>query len=299
MTFTTGVRPPHLADGDLLRTIDRQLDLEGSRRVRGHLASCASCAARLRDLDERSRLVREHVAELPVQLPDPSRRALALAAMERTRRRRSLLGTSTTGGTLLKVAAVLLVFITAAMGTSPGREWLGERVAVFAGPEPDALSAALLRLLHRKPLSDVRAVAADGVAGRGPAAPGPLTAAPKPKPLAPPAPPPPVSFSPEGTEVLLEFETMQAAGGATLHFGDMAGATAQIVSGAGGEKLVALPDGIQVRNSRRSRAEYMIELPNRFRVVRVRVAKRQETLIRVSPGKRDWLWTIELRSSAL
>ena len=103
MSFANGVRPPHVADEDLLRHIDRQLDLEGSRRVRSHLSRCEECSARAEQMTTDSREVSALLADLPVRMPDPSRRALALAAIERTRARRRFAPAG--GGALLRAAA--------------------------------------------------------------------------------------------------------------------------------------------------------------------------------------------------
>ncbi|MDB4948659.1 MAG: hypothetical protein JWM27_1308, partial [Gemmatimonadetes bacterium] len=150
MNTTTGVRPPHLGEEDLLRWIDRQLDLEHSRRVRGHLSACESCTARLDVLRERSRTVSSWIDEIPVRLPDPSRRALALTAVERARTRRRMRPTGAVGS-LLRVAAMVLVLLGATLGTSAGRTWMGDRVQQAVGRDPGPLGSAILRVLGRDP----------------------------------------------------------------------------------------------------------------------------------------------------
>jgi hypothetical protein len=304
MSLKTGVRPPHLAEEDLLRWIDHQLDLEGSRRVRSHLATCEGCSARLEALRHRSREVSGWIAEIPVQLPDPSRRALALTAVERARTRRRMMAPGT-GGALLRVAALVVLMVGLTLSTGAGRSWVGDRVQQAVGPDPGPLGAALLHVFGREP---ARLAAAPGGGVHESAAPPPAAPALAPRTLsqarqakAPPRDPgpPPVAFEPQGPEVVLEFDNLQERGMAVLTIRDVPGATARITSGAAGEKLVATASGLQVRNQRRSRAEYTIVVPMRFRVVRVRVAKRQDMVIRVRPSKQEWLWSINLEDTAL
>jgi hypothetical protein len=304
MSLLSGVRPPHVGDDDLLRLIDRQLDLEGSRRVRHHLQACPACEERLRVLRHESDTVSAWITEIPVALPDDGKRALALAAVERARFRRRPLAAAFAGGALLKVAASVAVLLAVALGTTPGRSWVGDRVQALAGANPGPLAARVLQWLDAAPPPEVRPapVAAPAVAPRrdsaAPAALGERRPSPKPV-AARPTGPPPVRFEPEGPEVLLEFESLQAAGAATLVIGESDQASARIVAGSGGEKLVEIPGGLEIRNRPESRAEYRIVVPTRFRLVRIRVAKRQEMLIRVMPGRQPWLWTINLQDTAL
>jgi hypothetical protein len=303
MSLKTGVRPPHLADEDLLRWIDHQMDLEGSRRTRAHLSGCEGCSARLDALRTRSRDVSAWIGEIRVQLPDPSRRALALTALERARTRRRMMAPGV-GGALLRVAALVVLMVGLTLSTGAGRSWVGDRVQQAVGPDPGPLGAALLRVLGREP---VRLAAAPAAAADAPA---PLAVAPAPPPRTqaqarqakgPPreAAPPPVVFQPQGPEVVLEFDNLQERGMAVLTIRNVPEATARITSNAAGEKLMATPGGLEVRNQRGSRAEYTIVVPLRFRVVRVRVAKRQDMVIRIRPGKQEWLWTINLEDTAL
>jgi hypothetical protein len=305
MSLLSGVRPPHVRDDDLIRLIDRQLDLEGSRRVRGHLQGCADCQARLDALRAESEFVAGWIREVPVALPDDGKRALALAAVERARFRRRPFASAGAGGALLKVAASIAVLVAVALGTTPGRSWVGDRVEALVGPNPGPLAARVLQWLDAGPppvAAPARgaraALASPGDSAGAPARLGERRPA-APKPATRPLGPPPVRFEPEGPEVLLEFESLQAAGAATLVIGESDDASARIVAGNGGEKLVEIPGGLEIRNRPESRAEYRIEVPTRFRLVRIRVAKNQEMLIRVTPGRQPWLWTINLQDTAL
>ena len=87
MTLILGSRPQHLGDGDLVRYMDRQLDRTGNRRVELHLTTCAECAARAQAMQARSRQVSDWLGELDQPAPDDEKRALAMAAVQRTPRR--------------------------------------------------------------------------------------------------------------------------------------------------------------------------------------------------------------------
>ena len=46
MTMRIGL-PTHLGEADLIRYMDHQMDRDGLRRARSHLAVCEGCNARL------------------------------------------------------------------------------------------------------------------------------------------------------------------------------------------------------------------------------------------------------------
>jgi hypothetical protein len=304
MSAMTGARTPHPGDADLLRWIDRQLDLEGSRRLRAHLSTCGDCTGRLDALRDRSRQVSAWIAEIPVQLPDASRRAVALAALERARTRRRM-RVPGLGSAVLRIAAMVVLLLGATMSTGTGRSWLGDRVEQVVGPDPGPLGAAVLRVFGRGP-EDVRLARAAGA--KSLPAPATPSAAPRTtlaelrraKGVVAPHVAAAVAFGPSsGREVVLVFENLQDRGGALLSIRDVGGASARITRGDHGEKLLATAEGLRVRNRPGSSAEYEIVVPNRIRVVRVRIAKRPDTVLRVRPSKRPWLWTIDLKPTAL
>lgn len=300
MKFVNGVRPPHLADEDLLRHIDRQLDLEGSRRVRSHLARCEECSARVEQMKNESHEISTLLAEIPVRMPHPARRALALAAIERTRARRRFAPAS--GGAVLRVAAAVALLFLGSLTTQPVRAWVGDRVEGMVGPRPGAVGALLLDWLGRDE------AAAPVVMAEVPT----ISAAPVARPVTEAArgggevrarvraapPPPPVTFVPEGPEVRVEFASLQAAGEARFTIRDVDAATARITDGSGGERMEPRDDGLVIRNHRGSRARYEVVVPSHYRLLRVRVAGGEETLIRISPSQQEWAWTIGLGQTA-
>lgn len=297
MSFANGVRPPHLADEDLLRHIDRQLDLEGSRRVRTHLLRCEECSARAEQIRTESRAVSALLAEIPVRMPDPSRRALALAAMERAGARRPR-AVPLASHSLLRAAALVGLLFLVAMTTQPVRAWVGDRVERLVGPRPGAVGALLLDWLGREEAPAVPAL-------------GPVAAAPAEAPTARPVTeavrgtgevrarvqsprlPPAVAFAARGTEVWVEFSTLQDAGSARFVIRDVAMPVARVVADPGGERMEAAEGGLRIRNAAVSRAQYEIVVPAHFRRIRVRVAGGEAREMPVSPSTRAW--TFDLR----
>lgn len=301
MSLKIGPRT-HLGETDLLRYLDRQLDREALRRARLHLARCPGCMLQLAELERRSASVRALLGELPVELPDPSRRAVVLAAMDRARFRGSASG-PLNGGLVLRAAAVATLALMGAMTTQSGRAWVSDRVEAVAGDNPGPLAGGLLRLLNGP---ETRTAAAPAAVPRRAETPhmhgAPVTPQQRletgPRNTLPPGATPPVTFTPSGPEVTVRFETLQRGGSATLWLRDVRDATAQITSGHRGERILASEGGVTVRNRPGSRAHYMLTVPVYFRMVRVQVGDGPETLIPVSKSKREWIWTISLQESA-
>lgn len=300
-------RSRHPGDEDLIRYMDHQLDREAARVAGAHLRTCPECAARLEGLQQRSAAVSDMLAALVGGAPDPGRRAVALAAVERARVRTS--ATGPLGATWLRAAAIVLLLLAAAVGTRPGRAWVAETVVRIYGGNPGPIATRLVEWLGEE--SQLAS------AERPETAPGatPLPAAqaappPRPAPAAPPVrgvrraglPPgaaPPVRFSPPGPDVTLVFRSIQEGGSATLLIRDVEGANGQVTAGFAGEALVSTPQGLEIRNRPDSEAEYAITIPTRFRFIRLRIGEGREMAIPVYKSKREWMWTISLRSSAL
>jgi hypothetical protein len=103
-----------------------------------------------------------------------------------------------------------------------------------------------------------------------------------------------VPFNPTSNYVLLKFDSRQRMGAAAIWIRDIPRASAQVVAGRQSETLVPTGDGLQVHNSRSSRADYTVEIPTRYRFVRVQIGDEPETVIAVSRARRDWLWNMNL-----
>jgi hypothetical protein len=302
MTFKIGPRT-HLGETDLLRYLDRQLDREALRRARLHLGQCTACSTRLAELQRRSESVRAAIGVLPVQLPDPGKRALALAAMDRTRVRRSATG-PLSAGMVLRAAVIATLALLATLSTQTGRAWVSDRVEAVAGENPGPFFAGIIGALGGEPEQPppTPAVAAaprreESVHAHGsPATPQQRVSVQRSTNL-PPGATAPVEFTPNGPEVIIRFETLQRGGSATLWLREVREATAQVTSGHRTETIVPIEGGVRVRNRPNSRAHYVLTVPVYFRMVRVQVGDGPETLIPVSKSKRNWIWTISLQES--
>jgi hypothetical protein len=304
MNLLAGSR--HTSDEDLIRYMDHQLDRDALRRTAQHLRTCPECAGRLEELERASSSVSRLLGGLPVEMPDPNKRAVALAAMERARFRRS--ATGPIGTAWMRTAAGILLLLGLGFGTSPGRAWMAQAVVRIYGGEPSPIAARLVEWLGEgERLVDATPVPAPAKAASGEDSGGigPLGASAAPvimmetEPPTPPGSAPPVRFAPPGPDVELAFRSIQDGGSATLWIRDVSAANGQITSGLGGERLIPTADGLEVRNRRDSRADYVVTIPTRFRFVRVRVGDSPEVLIPISKSKREWIWTINLRTSAL
>ncbi len=292
MTLTLGSRPQHLEDGDLVRYMDRQLDRAGNRRVELHLTACAECAARAEAMQTRSRQMSTWLADLDVPAPDDEKRALAMAAVERARfRARAGWG----GRPALAAAAMVAMLLTVAFGTAPGRAWVNGAVERLGGVFPGQAAQEQAASRTAAPTSDPAAASVPAMEAEPSAAPA-ATAAPRrpTRPVLPPGMSEAVQFNPAGNYVLLKFESRQRTGWATIRIRDISSASGQVVAGRRSETLVPTSEGLVVRNAATSRADYTVEVPNRYRFVRVQIGDEPETTIAVSRARRDWLWTMSL-----
>jgi hypothetical protein len=107
----------------------------------------------------------------------------------------------------------------------------------------------------------------------------------------------PVRFNPTGNYVLLQVDSRQRVGAVTIWVRNTTQAEGQIVAGRTGETLVPIEDGLRLRNTSASRADYTVTVPTTYRYIRVKIGDEPETTIAVSRASRDWLWTLNLASS--
>ncbi|HEX2207392.1 MAG TPA: hypothetical protein VHG93_06900, partial [Longimicrobium sp.] len=107
----------------------------------------------------------------------------------------------------------------------------------------------------------------------------------------------PVRFNPSGNYVLLQVDSRQRVGAVAIWVQDSNQAEGQIVAGRSGETLEPLADGLRLRNTPSSRADYTITVPTRYRFIRVKIGDEPETTIAVSRANRAWLWTVNLAAS--
>jgi hypothetical protein len=279
--------------------MDHQMDRARSRWAAGHLEGCAECAVRLSAMQTRASAVSAWLDGVDEPASD-ERRALAMAAVERARfRSRASHGWGSRP--MLAAAAMVAMMLTVAFGTPPGRAWVGsaaERLGIGRPAERNMESVPPMPVTpgQQAPATVVADSAGPGVQGE-PAAP---TAAGRRARSAglPPGMSAPVRFTPFGNYVLLQVDSRQRVGAVAIWVQDTGQAEGQIVAGRTGETLEPLPDGLRLRNSRSSRADYTITVPTRYRFIRVKIGNEPETTIAVSRASQAWLWTVNLAASA-
>lgn len=294
MSFGIG-SPSHLEDADLAGYEGGGLDRDRQRLARAHLNTCPDCAARLHAFQRTARDVSSFLAAVDEPV-NPDRREQALAAVQAARFR------ARSGGgqrrALLQAAAVVALLLTVSFGTPPGRAWVGGAVERLSGDRPGPFARGLLDMLGRHEQVAAAPAAAPAPAAEAVAEPPAARRRDPAITTARPGPPPgtsaPVQFRPAVNYVLVRFASRQRAGSAAIWIRETASGEGQVVSGRRGEVLQPTADGVLVRNSITSRAEYTITIPTSYRFVKVRIGDEPETVIAISRAKRDWLWTVSL-----
>ncbi|HEX5871269.1 MAG TPA: hypothetical protein VFY65_12670, partial [Longimicrobium sp.] len=284
--------------GDLIAYMDHQMDRARSRWAAGHLEGCADCAARMSAMQTRAGAVSAWLGGVDEPVSD-ERRALAMAAVERARfRSRARQGWGSRG--VLAAAAMVAMMLTVAFGTLPGRAWMStaaERLG-FGGPAERATEVPTMGATPG-PRASAPVMADSAVSGRAEGEADAPTASGRGarRPGLPPGMSAPVRFNPSGNYVLLHVDSRQRAGAVAIWVQDSDQAVGQVVAGRTGETLEPLADGLRLRNTRGSRADYTITVPTRYRFIRVKIGDEPETTIAVSRANRAWLWTVNLAAS--
>lgn len=299
MNLTAGSRPQHLEDGDLVAYMDHQMDRARSRWAAGHLEGCAECAARLSAMQTRAGAVSAWLGGVDEPASD-ERRALAMAAVERARfRSRATHGWGSRP--MLAAAAMVAMMLTVAFGTPPGRAWVvgaAERLGIGRPAERGMESPPPMPVTPGTPGQPAAPPAQDNTGGAEGEQAAPTAAGRRARSGGlPPGMSAPLRFNPSGNYVLLQVDSRQRLGAVTIWVQDGDQAEGQIVKGRTGETLEPLPDGLRLRNTRSSRADYTITVPTRYRFIRVKIANEPETTIAVSRANQAWLWTVNLAAS--
>lgn len=306
MSVMAGSR--HLGDDDLIRYMDHQLDRDGQRTMGTHLRLCDACSARLEGFRQKSALAQEWLTLLPAEMPDPGKRAVALAALDRARFRRR---PTPLASAWVKAAAAIVLLVSVGMATEPVRAFVARGVVKLGGSEPGSAAARLVEWLgQEKQLQHPVLVAAKPVHAPVASTVEMADTVMKTVPVRRTAPAErttpakrgvsaPITFTPAGPDVSLVFNSVQAAGNATIWIREVPRANVQSVRNYRGEELVTGADGLEVRNRPGSRADYVITIPTRYRYILVRVADGPEVRIGITKSKREWVWTIGLQNSAL
>ncbi|HEV3052703.1 MAG TPA: hypothetical protein VGX50_20485 [Longimicrobium sp.] len=295
MSLTIGSRPQHLEDGDLVAYMDHQMDRSRLRWAASHLEVCGECSARLQGMQSRAGTVASWLGALDQPAGD-ERKALAMAAVERARFRSRRAGAWGDRRTLA-VAAMIALLLTVSFGTLPGRAWMSavaERLGL-GGPGAVGTEEVQTRPTNvTPPPAPVQAELPPAVADESAS---PANAGGVRRPGLPPGMSAPVRFTPGGNYVLLQVDSRQRVGAIGIAVQETDQAVAQVVAGRTGETLEPTADGIRLRNTRSSRADYTISIPTRYRFIRIKIADEPETTIAVSRASRAWLWNVNLAAS--
>lgn len=242
---TTG---PHLTDGELVRLLDGEVARSPASELEEHLRSCESCGDRYRRIEESSRDVRR-----TLDAADPLIRERAESD--------GVAGGGPVGSPArfprwMKIAAGMVLLLTAGLAVQPVRAWMADRVEDvverlgLGGPTPEASA---------------------GEAGST------------------------VSFFVESSRLLVRIESPQEDGRMEVDVAPQGREVrASILSGAdvSTPALVVLPSELRVRNSPGSRASYRITVPASLAELEIRVGDRRLARFTVEdlrPGEvRSW-----------
>jgi hypothetical protein len=297
MSLTIGSRPQHLEDGDLVAYMDHQMDRSRLRWAESHLEGCGECSARLQGMQSRAGAVSSWLGALDGQPAGDERKALAMAAVERARFRRRGAGTWADRRTLA-AAAMIALLLTVSFGTLPGRALMSAVAERLGVGRPDAVNTENPQTQPPPVLQDAAPPteaepALPGVdESAAPSQPGRAR-----RPGLPPGMSAPVRFNPGSNYVLLQVDSRQRVGAIGIAVQETSEAVAQVVAGRTGETLEPTADGIRLRNTRSSRADYTISIPTRYRFIRIKIGDEPETTIAVSRASRAWLWNVNLAAS--
>ena len=295
MSLTIGSRPQHLEDGDLVAYMDHQMDRSRLRWAASHLEVCGECSARLQGMQSRAGAVSSWLGALDQPAGD-ERKALAMAAVERARFR-SRGAAAWTDRRMLAMAATVALLLTVSFGTLPGRALMSAVAERLGVGRPDAVNTEELQTQSPPVLQDAAPGEAEPAApaadeSAAPAQPGRAR-----RPGLPPGMSAPVRFNPASNYVLLQVDSRQRVGAIGIAVQETSEAVAQVVAGRTGETLEPTADGIRLRNSRSSRADYTISIPTRYRFIRIQIGDEPETTIAVSRSSRPLLWNVNLAAS--
>jgi hypothetical protein len=219
----------HANDGELLALLDEQPMPERSR-LDTHVAQCEACASRLDRLRMASGRVASAVASIDTPPLDVTRMQRRLATV------RSPRPMATNSGSAWRAAAVV-VLAAGVAAASPLRGWVVRHVRT---PAPSA-----------------------------PVLPSSQAATPSPAPAANSAAGAVVWFAAQGSDLVIRFDAIPAAGTLDLSQSSDRQASAQIAAGGNGESLLILPGELHVRNTKGSTADYRVTVPTDVHSVRL------------------------------
>ena len=249
----------HPLDETLVRLIDGEVLVE-EQAAAAHATTCSACQARTELLKRRrARLTELLTATDAPAVPVPNAAELMAIAAGRTARHTNVrpltakapsVGRPSRRPTRRTLAAAVLVLSGAALAAQPVSRWVVARwhMSDVPAPTPPATSAG------SEPVSSPAAI----------------------------------SFVPQPGEFTIRFDAVPTAGHLTLRAGTSPKVDADITADAKDEGFFVLPDGLRIRNSATSLAEYDLTLPPSLTRVRVQIgtgAAERTLVVRLQPGQ--------------
>lgn len=216
----------HAEDGALIALMDGEPIAQAG--TASHVQGCASCAERLRVLEQRATRITHHLTLLDEPHPD------AAAARQRLRQRNVRIAARRSWlGYALRAATVILLL----GGVAAAMPALRELVSRFSSAGTSSSPAPA----PSRPAAEDAAVAAGE--------PGTL-----------------IAFEPANAMLVVRIANVQAAGALDIVSHAERRVTAQVVANGGGEELLVLPAELQILNGRSSRAHYRVAVPEAMQV---------------------------------
>jgi hypothetical protein len=249
----------HLEDGDVIRLLDGECSEQEAQSFHTHLDRCDDCQ---RKMDELRHLSQQFSSALQVADEAPatgdSRPPEVVGTIRPAPRRWHWTRWRVTR------AAAAIVILAAALSATPARAWLVDGW--------DTLRSLLMRESTEQPE----------------VAPAPVESA---------EPSSVITFAPAGPEFMLQVIQVQAEGTLYLTVAPTVSASAGVIGGSGGEEIVVLPNGFQIRNAATSTASYEVRLPNHLAALDVRIGDRAAQRIDLTAGGDSISRAIDLSGS--
>ena len=241
----------HASDGDLVALLDGDESL-ARPGIETHVDSCATCSARLAQLQERSSRLGELLSA--IEVPSLERAhvfssARIAPAATRLGSRRALW--SRPG---VRAAAATLLLAGVAMA-SPARGWILDRVGgrqgVVTRQSRTVVTPRRVRSSEQGPASVVR-------------------------------------FPSESDELLITFDARPVGGTLVIVAGEDNRISAQVVTRSRGEAFLVLPSELRIRNATESLADYLVTVSPTVHRVRVRLGAGDQEIasVQVTSGMR-------------
>jgi hypothetical protein len=256
--MTRAAASGHIAQGELVRLLHGELGSSELDAALAHLDSCAVCAERRAQLEQRFILSGEKLVQITPELDD-ARRAQAWAEIQRAalRKRQSAHRGRQWSG-FARAAAVGAALFTAAFAAEPVRAFVADAWQNLFGSSAEV---AAEEPAHA-PLRVRNSV---------------------------------VGFVPTAPEFTLELSSTQHAGTLSLLISPEETTASARISSDDEMNVVVLPSGMRIENEADFTADYRVTVPGTIETVVVRVS--DATSLRLDVRSLDLPWSGEIRLS--